>query len=96
MPTNTEPEQVRENSTSEPENLVDLSAAQPEEVRDSVDAAGGQPGDASCGTQPLVPAFSICLARKRSCPYAMSFGHQYLCRHPDHAKFLVPSPKHKK
>lgn len=44
-----------------------------------------------CRTSPLVPNFSICLKGDRLCPHALSFGHQYLCRHPDHAKFAVPS-----
>lgn len=47
----------------------------------------------SCRTSPLVANFSICLNQDRFCPHALSFGHQYLCRHPDHAKFAVPSAK---
>ena len=49
----------------------------------------------SCRTFSLVPSFSICLSDIRYCPYAVSFGHQYLCRHPDHAKFIVRPEKKK-
>lgn len=40
-----------------------------------------------CRTSPLVANFSICLKNDRLCPHALSFGHQYLCRHPDHQSF---------
>lgn len=43
-----------------------------------------------CRTSPLVAGFSICLKKMRFCPHALSFGHQYLCRHPEHAAFAVP------
>lgn len=42
-----------------------------------------------CRTSPLVAGFSICLKKMRFCPHALSFGHQYLCRHPEHASFAV-------
>lgn len=43
-----------------------------------------------CRTSPLVAGFSICLKKMRFCPHALSFGHQYLCRHPEHASFAAP------
>lgn len=52
---------------------------------------GEESGAEPCRTAPLVPNFSICLKMDRLCPYALSFGHQYLCRHPDHAKFAIPT-----
>ncbi|MBJ6749163.1 hypothetical protein [Geomonas anaerohicana] len=102
MPTKIDTDQTAGSAKDEPSKLRDFAENRAEDVAACSDAAdrsevvAGEPGDASCRTQPLVPAFSICLPRKRSCPYAMSFGHQYLCRHPDHAKFLVPSAKRKK
>ncbi|MBU5637433.1 hypothetical protein KOM00_11900 [Geomonas sp. Red69] len=96
MPTKTEPEEVRDSTKAQPENLRDFTEAQAEEARDSFDTVAGESADACCRTHPLVPAFSICLLKKRSCPHVMSFGHQYLCRHPDHAAFLVSSSKPKK
>ena len=47
-----------------------------------------------CRTTLLVPSFSVCLKKDRLCPHALSFGHQYLCRHPDHAEFAV-APWHR-
>lgn len=49
-----------------------------------------------CRTHPLVPAFSICLQKQKFCPHALSFGHQYLCRHPGHLEFQVTPPRVKK
>ncbi|GFO62826.1 hypothetical protein M1B72_19485 [Geomonas paludis] len=96
MSTKDDREDTPERVEVEPSKLRGYAENRAEEIASGSDAAPGEPGDASCRTRSLVPAFSICLPRKRSCPYAMSFGHQYLCRHPDHAKFLVPPPKHKK
>ena len=44
-----------------------------------------------CRTSPLVANFSICLKKDRLCQHALSFGHQYLCRHPDHESFMARS-----
>jgi len=51
------------------------------------------PDNEPCRTSPLVAGFSICLKKMRFCPYALSFGHQYLCRHPEHASFAVNAPQ---
>ncbi|MBJ6802132.1 hypothetical protein [Geomonas propionica] len=97
MPTKTRPEETLDSAPAdEPAKLREFADNQAEEAAGGPDAAAGESVDCCCRTHPLVPAFSLCLLRKRSCPYAMSFGHQYLCRHPEHVKFLVPLPKHKK
>ncbi|MBU5614120.1 hypothetical protein [Geomonas azotofigens] len=80
----------------QPEEVRDSTKEQADEAREPSGAATDQPDEARCRTQSLVSAFSMCLLKKRSCPYAMSFGHQYLCRHPNHTRFLVPSQKPKK
>ncbi|WP_224961599.1 hypothetical protein [Geomonas subterranea] len=80
-------------SKEQAEEARDTTKVHAEETGESV--AAGQPDETLCRTHPLVPAFSICMAKKRSCPYAMAFGHQYLCRHPEHARFLVPSTRKK-
>lgn len=59
------------------------------------DSSADADTQADCRTLPLVAEFSICLKGDRLCRYALSFGHQYLCRHPEHAKFLV-SPSDRK
>ncbi|WP_224984521.1 hypothetical protein [Geomonas agri] len=96
MSTKVDLDQTPDSAKTEPSELRDFAENTAEKVAASGDVAAGEPVDDTCRTHPLVSAFSICLPRKRSCPYAMSFGHQYLCRHPDHAKFLVRPPKPKK
>ena len=37
-----------------------------------------------CRAADLTSTFAECLVEKpATCPYAMSFGYSYLCRHPD-------------
>ncbi|TGU74192.1 hypothetical protein E4633_01615 [Geomonas terrae] len=49
----------------------------------------------TCRTNALVDGFSICLVKNRFCEHALAFGHQFLCRHPHHAKFAVSQKKKK-
>lgn len=60
------------------------------------DSSAGADAQADCRTLPLVPAFSLCLKGDRFCRYALSFGHQYLCRHPEHENFQIPPSDWKK
>lgn len=60
-------------------------------------AAPGSEADAEpCRTSPLVPSFSVCLMKETICPHALSFGNQYLCRHPDHAGFAATANRRSK
>lgn len=65
----------------------------PKDPKSALDQSGSVAGsDAEpCLTSPLVANFSICLKKDRLCPHALSFGHQYLCRHPDHESFMARS-----
>lgn len=68
-----------------------------EEAAKEKDAKRNADADAfeECRTNALVDSFSICIGKNRFCPHALAFGHQFLCRHPHHAKFVVPAKKKK-
>lgn len=68
-----------------------------EEANKEKDSNSAADADASeaCRTNALVDGFSICLVKNRFCQHALAFGHQFLCRHPHHAKFAVPARKKK-
>jgi len=49
-----------------------------------------------CRATELIPDFANCLVEKpTTCPYAMSFGNSFLCKHPDHCT-IVANTKRKR
>lgn len=73
--------------------MPDREQEKEKDANEASDAEASETGRTTCRTNALVDSFSICLVKNRFCQHALAFGHQFLCRHPHHAKFIVPSKK---
>ncbi len=75
--------------------MPDQEQEKEKDASEAADTVASDECPTTCRTNALVESFSVCLVKNRFCQHALAFGHQFLCRHPHHAKFVVP-PKKKK
>lgn len=75
--------------------MPDQEQEKEKDAGQAADTVASEECPTTCRTNALVDSFSVCLVKNRFCQHALAFGHQFLCRHPHHAKFVVP-PKKKK